>query len=228
MVNRVKQLDEWALGILKDAVKRYPGERAELAKRAEMPLPTLQNILLGRVTDPGFSRVTRLCEALGVDIRLIAYGIGAESGDWETWLTELPEGWRRIPVFDIAASAGDGEEVLENDPATWVVVPSIFLPRGFGSASNLQALRVSGDSMEPTLRSGDMVIIDRDQTEARNEEVYVILLEGLLYIKRLRFMSGGKLSLVSSNPAYPPIDIERAVADSFRIKGRVVWVGSWR
>ena len=56
--------------------------------------------------------------------------------------------------------------VLEDSPVGFSSFPREFLS-GLGKAEELQMLRVSGDSMEPELRSGDHIILDRSQSRMR-------------------------------------------------------------
>lgn len=39
------------------------------------------------------------------------------------------------------------------------------------------AVRIDGDSMEPTLSEGDMVLVDHQQREVTRDDIYVIRLD---------------------------------------------------
>lgn len=65
----------------------------------------------------------------------------------------------------------------------------------------LFALRVSGESMEPHLYDGDLVIINAGDTTPRDHEVYVVNYEGEVLIKRL-LRDAGEWWLASDNPRY--------------------------
>jgi DNA polymerase V len=67
-------------------------------------------------------------------------------------------------------------------------------------------VKVQGDSMiNEGIHSGDMLIVDRS-LEAGNNKIIVAILNGEFTVKRIR-KRGKKLSLLSGNPEYPPIDI---------------------
>ena len=80
--------------------------------------------------------------------------------------------------------------------------------------------------MEPEVRSGDILLINRSVTEPRGEGVYVVSLDGDLLVKRWQRSGADQLVLKATNPAYDPVEIDlTAVGDAFRIIGRVAWVG---
>lgn len=66
--------------------------------------------------------------------------------------------------------------------------------------------RVEGDSMEATLRSGDLLVVDRS-LEPRHGDVVVICVEGELIVNRLH-LEGGRYFLSADNPAYPRLGLD--------------------
>lgn len=88
--------------------------------------------------------------------------------------------------------------------------------RGY-KPEHLFALTVSGDSMEPSLYDGDLVIINTGDTKPVDEAVFVINYEGEIIIKRL-WRDAGEWWLTSDNPRHKP---KRCHKQSLLI-GRVV------
>lgn len=82
------------------------------------------------------------------------------------------------------------------------------------------ALRVQGDSMEPTYLDGDVVYI-RKQDDVIDGTVGVVLCEDSACLKHIYHIQNG-LQLVSDNPKYPPMIRVLPEYDSIRILGRVV------
>lgn len=66
-------------------------------------------------------------------------------------------------------------------------------------------VRVSGQSMVPTVWDKDLLLVDRS-LEPEDGDVLVVALGGELVVKRLRLMPGGS-ELVSDNPAYPAVPL---------------------
>lgn len=73
------------------------------------------------------------------------------------------------------------------------------------------ALRCKGDSMNPTLRDGDLVLI-RQQPEVENGQIAAVSIDGETTLKRVYVQQGG-ISLIAENPLFPPINVP---ADSDR------------
>ena len=87
--------------------------------------------------------------------------------------------------------------------------------------SGLGRVVVRGRSMEPTLRDGDEILVDRTPRAFR-EGVHVVRLGEALHVKLLQAVPPGRLRLISKNDAYEPVEVAMADVD---VVGRVVWKG---
>ena len=134
--------------------------------------------------------------------------------------------WALLPVYDARASAGPGRAI---DSET-VLYRIAFREDWLRSITNapldqLAVITVDGDSMEPTLRQGDSVLVDFGQKRPqRKDGIYVIRTDGGLQIKRLQVeVAEGKLSILSDNKQY---DAQRSVSpNDVAVVGRVIWLG---
>ncbi|KQM13103.1 S24 family peptidase [Novosphingobium sp. Leaf2] len=129
--------------------------------------------------------------------------------------------WIDIPRLAVGASAGpgaepDGELVFDSIRFSWRWLRAMGL-----QPDRLSTIVVAGDSMEPTLRHGDEILVDRVPRTWR-DGIHVVRLGDSLLVKRLDTSRPGTLMLISDNPAYPPVEI--AAAD-VEVIGRVVWKG---
>jgi phage repressor protein C with HTH and peptisase S24 domain len=105
-----------------------------------------------------------------------------------------------IPFIDQKVSAGAGQELSESDQIrTFIRAPKFLSSYG----RDVTALQVAGDSMEPTLRDGDIVI--SDTLGWRKEGIYVIQLHGESFVKRLS-KRVKRYVIISDNTAYPTIE----------------------
>ena len=77
---------------------------------------------------------------------------------------------------------------------------------------------VRGRSMESKLFDGDLVLVDRSNTEVQSGRCYALLVEGELQIKYLNKVPGG-VQVSSENPAFTPFNLPKD--DQTRILGRV-------
>jgi len=136
--------------------------------------------------------------------------------------------FRMIGSYDIRASAGPGAIMIDGSEA----IPERYHPfeaewlRTITSASdmNLAVIRASGDSMEPVLRDGDLMLIDRGSTELRRPGIYVIGFDGILNVKRVSVNELERTIRISSdNPAYSSYDA--TMDDSIDVAGQVIWIG---
>ncbi len=120
---------------------------------------------------------------------------------------------------DIRASAGGGAEVFDENYETIALDEKIMHNMvGMGS-SELEAIHVDGESMEPTLQDGSIVFIDRSQTNINKDGIFVAATTAGLFIKRIRQRADGMVELISDNKAYSP---EVLSPEEVSIVGKVV------
>ena len=80
-------------------------------------------------------------------------------------------------------------------------------------------IRVMGDSMEPVIGSGDLLIVDR-MPETKDKDIVIARIGNDLCVKRLRIMDDGTVWLYSENPNYKPIPV--GIDDDFEVWGLVL------
>ena len=164
----------------------------------------------------------RLAEA---DRRLLARYFGIDEsrlgGEGSEGSGLLP-----VPRLDVGASAGAGAFEGDERPLSHIAFDPAWLRRiARGAPDLLSIIRVTGDSMAPTLADGDDILVDRgDGAERVSDGIYVLRIDEALVVKRLAVNPAARtLSVRSDNPAYPGWpDCDPAAVD---IVGRVVWTG---
>ena len=119
----------------------------------------------------------------------------------------------------VRLAAGSGEIVFDESPEMSIAVATDALA-AWARLERLTCVRAAGDSMEPTIRDGDLVAIDAGRTEPLDGRLFAVRTDTGLVVKRLR-QSGSRWLLASDNPAHAP----RAVAEDDRILGEVAWSG---
>jgi phage repressor protein C with HTH and peptisase S24 domain len=128
--------------------------------------------------------------------------------------SELPEGSFVVPLLDQKLSAGPGAYLPERDEAKALIrVPGYLAQYG----ENVAALPVDGDSMEPTLHRGDMVVCD--SCGWSGEGIYAVRMGGSGFVKRIT-KAPGKVVVLSDNPKYLPRE-EPEGSEDFEIIGLV-------
>lgn len=128
-----------------------------------------------------------------------------------------------IPRIEIGASAGPGGIAEIEERGRPIAFDEAWL-RDLGAPrpASLSIISVAGDSMEPALRDGDEILVDRDAVAVRSGSIYVLRLDDMLMVKRL-ILTEGQVVIRSDNPAYP--DIEDYDQAGLSIIGRVLWCG---
>jgi len=113
-------------------------------------------------------------------------------------LYSLSNGFEYIPILGEIA-CGEPIYAEENFQGYWIE-PKEHLPSG-----RLYYLRAKGDSMEPTIPDGSMVLI-REQPDVETNEIAAVLLNGdtEATLKRIRKYNG-TIILQPDNPKYAPI-----------------------
>lgn len=127
----------------------------------------------------------------------------------------------RIPVYGETA-AGIPITAIENfdsdDPDDWEEIPEDMARSG-----EYIALRIKGDSMEPRMRTGDVVIV-RLQPEVENGDIAIVRVNGdEATCKKIQKTPEGVM-LISLNPAYEPMFFTKKQVQTLplTILGRVV------
>ena len=99
-----------------------------------------------------------------------------------------------------------------------------------GKVASLRFMRALGDSMEPLIEPGALLLVDESDADHRrspkprkasdHNNIYVFLQDGALRVKRLRVDRKGATIALSDNPAYDPEFLHK---QDFKVLGRVIW-----
>lgn len=218
---------------LESALKARPElSKAGLARACGISKPSVSNWFSGKTMSLDGGNLLKAAAYLGVKAEWLATGkgrmeppevpAGASVGVYDEPGSLDPESYIWIDRYDLKLSAGNGNAqwvVKEKDPISfrrgWFVQRRLV-------PEHCKAMYVRGRSMEPVLNDWDTVLIDTDDTEIVDGEVYAVVYRGSLYIKTLERMGGG-VRLKSENPAFDPIDIPEQELQQLHIIGRKVW-----
>lgn len=140
--------------------------------------------------------------------------------------SSIPPGYTLIPHIDVKAAAGDfvllpGEEIVD-----FILFLTDYLRRDLRvNPDNVVVIQAKGDSMDPTIRDTDLLLVDLGQAFDADDAVYVLNYEGRIMVKRLQFRFDGALKIMSDNPKYEAQLVQKTDGDRIRLVGRVVWSG---
>jgi phage repressor protein C with HTH and peptisase S24 domain len=166
----------------------------------------------GRARWPSTESISKVLAATGTTMEAFASLISGAPA-----LVRKPVQAKRIPLIGFAQAGSEGFFDDGGYPVGggWdeISMPDVGDP-------NAYALEISGDSMEPVFRDGDMVIVSPAAPIRRGDRVVVKTRAGEVMAKQLVRQSARRVELASLNPAHPnySFDLSEIV-----FMHRIVW-----
>jgi len=162
-----------------------------------------------------FNELLDFCAKKAISINWMLYGQSPES------LIEATNKFYMIKYLnDVNASAGGGaDEQYEEIEEIEIPEHFVFMLGGERELKNIEAINVSGDSMEPTFSYNDIVFINRSKTDINRGGIFTIRTDGGLFIKRIQQRVDGKVDILSDNSVYPTQTLN---PNEIEVLGRVV------
>lgn len=124
---------------------------------------------------------------------------------------DIRNDYAEIPLFSsVAAGAGS---IIDEIPESYIKLPLKY--------RNLRAAFIHGDSMEPTLNDGGIVIFDPTKNEnLKDGDIGIFFLNGDYFVKRF-YRTKSEVVLQSDNHVYLPI-VVKPQQDEFKIWGKFI------
>ena len=180
---------------------------ADVTRATGIASSTLTDWKKGRST-PKADKLMLIADFLGVSMKYLTTG--------EPDAARAAAPGVRVPVYGYVR-AGIPMEAIED------ILDYEEIPAAMAATGEYFALKIKGDSMEPRICDGDVVIVKR-QEDAESGDLVIALVNGSdATCKRLQKYANG-LSLISNNPTYEPMYFSQEdVQDKpVRIIGKVV------
>jgi phage repressor protein C with HTH and peptisase S24 domain len=130
-----------------------------------------------------------------------------------------------VDRLDVRASAGGGVGGMEDRALARIAFSAPWLRElAGGRTDGLSLIEVRGDSMEPVLRDGDEILVDRVRPGEHPRDGIVVLRHGEdVLVKRLSIDPvARRYTIRSDNERYAPW---RCGPHEVEIIGRVIWAG---
>ncbi len=191
----MKHEDIWRA--LDTLAAEYGLSASGLAKKAGLDAttfnPSKRRMPDGRARWPSTESLAKVLDATGASLELFTSLVTGSA----TVTTARPP--RRIPLLGMAQAGGNGFFDDAGFPVggSWdeVSLPEIGDPHAY-------ALEISGDSMEPVFRDGDMVVISPAAPIRRGDRVVLRTAAGEVMAKQLARRSAKRIELKSLNPEH--------------------------
>jgi phage repressor protein C with HTH and peptisase S24 domain len=126
----------------------------------------------------------------------------------------------QLPTFVGAGGGGTGEGDMRSIAFSRGLVESLRI-----SPSELLSIEVEGDSMEPTFRPGDQLLVDRRKTNTAQPGAFCLWDGDGYVVKFIERMAGTEppmVKVISENARYAS---QPRLVSEIKVMGRVVWVG---
>lgn len=197
--------------------------RKDLAEAAGIAYSTLADVENGLSSST--TALHRIAKRLKVRVEWLETGKGAMEAPA---LAEPDTDWSDIVGVRQAAALGDGAVADEYAETHKLKFRADSLRRKKLRPDKLAVIYGKGDSMFPTIKDGDAILVDTSDRTPRDGKLYVITYNGDLLAKRLIEL-GGRWFIESDNRTDPkwhkpqPLDGTKGI----EIHGRVRWIGSW-
>jgi len=162
-----------------------------------------------------FMELLDFCARRSIAINWLLYGQSPES------LIEPTNRFYTVRYFSqVSASAGGGAG-NDDEASEPLMLESNFVSSlgGESELKNIEAINVTGDSMEPLFNYGDIIFINRSKCDIGRGGVFTINTEHGLFIKRIQKRIDGKIDIISDNKDYPTMSVYPNEID---VIGRVV------
>lgn len=197
-----------------------------LAQKIGVTRPAMAKIVKGETLEP--KKILEIANALDVDVQWLKTGEG-KAPDFAKKMTELTactdEDVYRIDILNKTASGGFG--AIQSSDITEVVSAIEYNESNFRQIFNgyhpedIKLINVKGDSMSPTIESGDLLFVHIRTTHYDGDGVYVFTYGDALHVKRLQ-KAGDELLVLSDNPNYQKWKITEKNSYKFHVHAKVL------
>ena len=175
-----------------------------------------------------FRQAAILAKAAGRSVDWLAFGeetavLGHRSEDEAAGRVNDDVVW--VPLLDVIASAGPGFENSGPFELTRLPFPRAWLRRMGLPEQHARFLGSRGDSMEPTIMDGWIVLVDVRPKQARVDGIYVLVDGNNVRIKRVAVGWQNSIVLISDNDRYASETLAPPDAEALRVAGKVIWAG---
>lgn len=179
--------------------------------------------------------ITELASALGVDVMWLSTGASEHKSAQKVIEQSLDNYFsnerdllhkHRIDYYDVRAAAGltgfENSDYPEIISSLYLTDEGMSQLVGKKSSDGICLVNVPTDSMEPTIRKGDIVFLDTKVNAYSGDGIYAFAIDGALFIKRIQKMIGGGYRMISDNEIYPPEQISDEVCQNAQFIGRFI------
>lgn len=163
----------------------------------------------------------------GVDVAFIMTGERASPATDTSMLGIPMSDFVQVREYGAQLSAGPGTISGPVEVVGEFAFRSSWLRQLTSSPGECYLVRVKGDSMQPTIPDGAVVLIDQQQRDPRQRRkgIFALRIEDEVLVKRLELVDD-TLLVESDNPDYSTRLVPRPKSPQVDILGKVIWQSS--
>jgi phage repressor protein C with HTH and peptisase S24 domain len=206
-----------------DQAIAHSGGPSAVARRADMYLGTLNRYRAGRELPS--SALVSLARATGVRLEWLATGEGPMQGENPVVTApKPPPGYVFLPLVEARAAAGNHGGLSSDNIVDFIAFSEGYVRQTLHrNPQNLALLTASGDSMDPTIRDGDLLLVDTSARRIEGSRIYVLAIGGALMVKRIQLRLDGSVVVKSDNTIYESEVVPADQTSGLNILGQVIW-----
>lgn len=211
---------------IEKAINESGKKKIEIAKYIGVASSAITQWVKGETVNIKLENLYKLAEITGFNPEWIAIGTGNERPE----ASDIPseDDYAVIEQFTAKCAAGKGYLNDHVEVKGGMAFKRSWLERMGLNPEHCSVLETSGQSMEPSINDGEIVLINHHDISLKDGKIYLLRrYDGEIIIKRLvKSMSGW---LIRSDNAdkmkYPDETISNSEIEQIEIIGRVVWHG---
>lgn len=211
-----------------DALKTNAFEAARLSGLERNFINDILNGKKSSVRGPSLMKLAQVLRC-SADYLIREDASPPDDSDYDPGVGEQPPADMRpdqvsVPEYDVRASAGGGY-IVDNEQIkdVWQFSRRYLVDELRLRPKHLMVIEVEGDSMEPTLHSGDRILVDHSDQNPGKDGIYVTWNGQATVVKRLEavpYSDPPQVVLISDNKNHNAYTV---LAELVKVVGRVVW-----
>lgn len=203
---------------LKDVLKKLSLSQTGLSKEIGTSNVVINRYIKDKTT-PDYNFLNKLVTRFNININWLLTGEGSMFPSRN--IKHIGNGdYYCMPIID-GVSCGSPQEIESADPLDHILIDTNSLS---GDFNDYFAFNASGESMEPYISNGDVIIVKQhDDWNTVDDRICVVRVDGEITLKKVKSFSNGKEILLQPyNKNFPPILLDKERIRDSRLIGIAV------
>lgn len=225
-----KMAAELGDGVSQGAVSHFMNRRTALSIKAAVVFAKVLQVPVSEISPTLAAQIEEMTSSLSDPEQAVPpLGVREEKADYRSFDLANDKSYTGVNQHTARAAAGDGEENAHIEIRGVLAFKTEWLRANRLNPKHLDVIYAEGHSMEPTINSGDVLLIDESKVEPKDGQIFAMHsnAKGTI-VKRLVKSDFDGWIIQSDNPdktKYGDQTLSDEDINEVRIIGRVVWRG---